>query len=88
MYIFHVRPKYFQTAASVLGLQVNEFVCKPFKNGVLDFYSPLPASPRHKPHWFSEPDVMGLLLLVQVPRARVPEVWLRILVPQEEPLQL
>lgn len=55
-----------QSAASVLGLKVSEFVCVPFKSRVLVSYS----SPGYKPCWFSKPDVMG----AHFPGAG-PQVW-------------
>lgn len=48
-----------QTAASALGLG---------KSATLISYSPL-ALPDVSPHWFSKPDIVGLLFPVQVSQA-------------------
>lgn len=37
---------------------------------------------KHKPHWFSKLDIMGLIFPVQVPKAKVTDVGLKLLDPQ------
>ena len=60
MYHLHIWPRCFSNYCLCARSQ------KEYNLGVLQFL----RSPRHKPHWFPKPDVMGLLFLVQVPQAR------------------
>ena len=70
-----------QSAASVLGLKVSEFVRVPFKSRVRVSYSS-PALLDTSPAGFQTQMLLwGLIFLVQVPRAGVPDVGLEPLSP-------
>lgn len=54
------------------GLGIIESTWELFKRRISISHSSV--SPAHKLYWFSKPDVLGLVSLVQVPRVKVTDV--------------
>lgn len=79
---------FFQMTDSALSLTAYEILCVPFKSEVFIFHSPL-AIPQNESHSLSMPNSLGAHPPgAGNPKTGEPDVGLRSLIPQEEPLQL
>ena len=80
--------QFLSTIASALGHRAGEILCVPFMSEVFIFHSPL-AIPQNKSHSLSMPNSLGAHPPgAGNPKTGEPDVGLRSLIPQEEPLQL